>query len=620
MNHMDTSVDNCKIKSKPELIAPAGDWSSLSSAVASGADAVYFGVKGLNMRHSARNFDILEMKKIMDLLHSKKRKGYLALNVMVRDSEMPKVRRVLEEAASSGVDAVILWDMAVLSLVTEHGLAAHLSTQASVSNFEALRKYAELGIKRAVLARECSLDEIRSIISSSRDSGIDCAVETFIHGAMCVSVSGRCFLSHETFSRSANRGDCLQPCRREYSIKDTDGECEYILGKDYVLSAKDLCTVMFIDELIRTGINAFKIEGRMRSPEYSGTVTAVYREAIDAFSENRLSPALKEDLLKRLKGTFNRGFTPGFFRGRPDDTGASPGKSYEKTYLGEVKKYYKKIGVAEVNVTARGINRGDCLLVSGAMTPAMFFTADGMQVDHEPVDKVSCGAAVGIKTPLPVRPADKVFYWGGPVLNDITDDVLEKWTKGLGSDKGRIAVFENIRDIPYYIDPAHFSSGKGPERMLSDGRGSCIPKHYLMGRLFSKLGYHVKYCLYPFKWRDQKLDYPQDVREASVKVPLTYHLACRVLLEDKWRLCDATWNPALERLGFPVDGAWDGKTDTALAVIPDGPEHGSRDIGEISDLLRRRLSAYSMEDKRFLSRFTVLFNRWVDHLRPDSQN
>jgi U32 family peptidase len=413
MTFMETHGLTGKDLPVPELVAPAGDWSSLSSAVASGADSVYFGVKGLNMRHSARNFDMLELKKIMDFLRSEGRKGYLALNVMIHEGETQKVDRLLDEAASAGVDAVILWDMAVLSLAAKHGLTAHLSTQASVSNFEALKVYNGLGVKRAVLARECSLEGVSDIAARIRESGMDCGIETFIHGAMCVSVSGRCFLSQETFSRSANRGDCLQPCRREYLITDTDtgGECEYVLGRDYVLSAKDLCTVMFLDELILSGINAFKIEGRMRPPEYVGCVTAVYREAIDAFARGELTLDLKKNLFKRLSGSFNRGFTGGFFAGRPNDLGGEPRKNYEKIYIGKVKKYYKKIGVAEITVESRGIKKGDRILISGARTPAAFFEAGRMEVEHKLVESMRPGQDVGVEIPFPVRPADKVFAW-----------------------------------------------------------------------------------------------------------------------------------------------------------------------------------------------------------------
>ena len=320
-------------KKKPELVAPSGDWNSLSSAVEAGADAVYFGIKSLNMRHSASNFDVLEVKKVMDFLKSKGKRGYLTLNVIIYENEIEKVRKVLEVASSSGVDAVILWDMAVLSIAKEVGLKVHLSTQASVSNFTAFKHYASLGVERIVLARECSLEDIRNISRRAREENLNCKIETFVHGAMCVSVSGRCFLSQHTFGKSANRGQCIQPCRREYAITDTEGECQYLLGEDYIMSAKDLCTMEFIDDLLGAGIDAFKIEGRMRPSEYTGIVTASYRKAIDAYFKGELDESLKKELFGALTRVFNRGFTRGFFFGSPDDTGGVTKRGYEKTYM-----------------------------------------------------------------------------------------------------------------------------------------------------------------------------------------------------------------------------------------------------------------------------------------------
>ncbi len=398
---------------KPELVAPAGNMGSLVSAVSAGADAVYFGVKGLNMRRSAGNFDVLELRKIMGTLHSSAKKGYLAINVTVYDTELDKLRKILDAACAAKVDAVILWDMAVLALARERGLALHLSTQASVSNFEAIKTYYSLGMKRVVLARECTLEQIRSIAGDISENKMDITLETFIHGAMCVSVSGRCFLSQHTFSRSANRGDCLQPCRREYRITDTEnkGECEYVLGEDYVMSAKDLCSLRFLDELIGSGISAFKIEGRMRSPEYVSVVTSVYREAIDACMAGMFSEEMYRRSMEKLSGTFNRGFTEGFFFGAPQDMSASPRREYDKVYVGEVAKFYGKIGVAEIIVRNRGINKGDKLLITGEKTPAAFFDVSEMQVEHQQVGSVASGGRVGVKLPFRARRNDKVFAW-----------------------------------------------------------------------------------------------------------------------------------------------------------------------------------------------------------------
>ena len=396
---------------KPELVAPSGDWGSLHSAAASGADAVYFGVKDVNMRHFASNFDILQIKKVMDFFHERGKRGYLALNVTIYDDELDKIKRILDEAASSDVDAVILWDMAVFTAAKQLGLKIHLSTQASVSNFEAVKFYASLGTKRIVLARECALSAVKDIIQRVHEENIDCGIETFIHGAMCVSISGRCFLSHHSFAKSANRGECIQPCRREFTIIDQDKECRYELGKDYILSAKDLCAVGFIDELITSGVDAFKIEGRMRSPEYVSVATSAYRTAIDAFFENKLTDELKRDLLEKLKSSFNRGFSNGFYFGVPDDTGGKVKKEYEKVYLGEVTKFYKKISVAEIFMANGDLQTGQKILITGDRTPAGFTRVKEMQIDHKPVDFTGKGAAAGVKLPFPVRPKDKVFLW-----------------------------------------------------------------------------------------------------------------------------------------------------------------------------------------------------------------
>ena len=406
-----------KVK-KPELVAPAGDWSSLYSALDSGADSLYFGVKGLNMRNMAANFDILEIKKIMKVLHGRKRRGYLALNVIVYDKEINKVKKILKEAKKSGVDGVILWDMAVFSIAQELGLKIHLSTQASVANFLALKKYALGGAKRVVLARECRLSDIKNIISRIKKENLDCEVEAFIHGAMCLSLSGRCFLSEYSFSKSANRGACIQPCRREYLITDTEGEIQYIAGKDHILSPKDLSTIDFIDNLIEAGINAFKIEGRIRSSEYVRVVTSVYRRAIDAYFKAKLTKTLKEKLKKELYTVYNRGFSDGFYWGAPTLSGtnkSSPSRTlentYEKIYLGEVVKFYKKINVAEVRVRNGSLKKGIQILCIGKNTPASFARVKDIQINHKFVASLEKGEVGGVKLPFAVKRKDKIFIW-----------------------------------------------------------------------------------------------------------------------------------------------------------------------------------------------------------------
>jgi len=393
-------------------VAPAGDWPSLHSAIAASCDSAYFGVKGLNMRNLAGNFDILEIKKIMARLHQEKRRGYLALNVIVYDKEVEKVKRIIDVAREAEVDAIICWDMAVLTLARKAGLKIHVSTQASVSNFPALRAYAEQGAKRIVLAREMGLSDIKSLVRKIKKENIDCEIETFVHGAMCLSISGRCFLSQYSFAQSANRGQCLQPCRRQYHIRAVDDECEYRLGEDYILSPKDLCTLEGLADLIEAGIDAFKIEGRMRSPEYVGVVTQAYRKAIDAYFKGSLSKKVITKLMQDVSTVYNRGFSSGFYYGRPHDaTSRALENSYEKIYVGEVNKFYKKIGVAEIQVRDHPLSKGEHIVCIGKTTPASFAGVDEIQIDHVFVDSVSRGQAAGIKLPFVCRRGDKIFIW-----------------------------------------------------------------------------------------------------------------------------------------------------------------------------------------------------------------
>ncbi len=392
-----------------ELTAPAGSWCALRSAIDSGADSVYFGIKGLNMRQSAANFDLLEIKKIMNLLHKNKKKGYLALNVIVYDNEIKKVTSILKAAAKAKVDGVILWDMAVFTIAKQLGLNIHISTQASVSNFESFKYYAKAGAKRIVMARECSLKDIKKIAQKAQGEKLKCGIECFVHGAMCVSISGRCFLSHKSFGKSANRGECLQPCRRMFFIEDIEKEASYSLGSDYILSPKDLCTIGFLDKMIEAGVKAFKIEGRNRPPEYVSEASICYRKAIDAYCDKRLDTRLKNTLIRRLKKSYNRGFENGFYLGEPDTLGGTVEKNTEKAYLGEVRKFYNKISVAEILIRKGPLNIGDTILVTGKSIPATRCVVEEMQFEHSPIKTALKGMRVGIKFPRRAYPLDKVF-------------------------------------------------------------------------------------------------------------------------------------------------------------------------------------------------------------------
>src|SRR4030042_802507 len=295
---------------KPELAAPAGDWKMLTAAIKSGANAVYFGIDKLNMRAKAENFKLVELPEIVNICKKNNVSTHLTLNTMVYEHELDELKNIITSAKEVGIDMIICWDMSVIKKCVEYNLPFCVSTQASISNSHAAGFYKKLGAKRIVLARECTLEQI---IEIKKNTNIE--IETFIHGAMCIAESGRCLLSHEVFGKSANRGECLQPCRREYSIVDIEEKHSLIIGESYVLSPTDLCTIDFIDKLIGAGIDAFKIEGRKRSPEYIAKVVAAYREALDLYFENKLSSEAKAGLIKKLSEVYNRGFSSGFYFG-----------------------------------------------------------------------------------------------------------------------------------------------------------------------------------------------------------------------------------------------------------------------------------------------------------------
>lgn len=390
---------------KPELLAPVSDFTSLQAAVQGGADSVYFGVKELNMRSTARNFEVSQLPKVCTFCKENKIKSYLCLNTIVYSDELEKLESIIKSAKHAGITAIICWDMAVISLCLKQDVPFVVSTQASISNIQSAKYYQALGADAIVLARELTLEQIKNIKKQT-----DVKVEVFIHGAMCVSVSGRCFTSQHLFNRSANRGDCLQPCRRKYLIKDIEEGHELELGEDYVMSADDLCTIEFIDQVLETGVDILKIEGRSRPPEYVKTVTSVYREAIDAHFEKRLTDDLKKTLLEKLKTVYHRKFSSGFYFGRCNSfSDPLPKTKTIKQYIGKVKNFYSKPCAAEISVEATDINRGDLIMIQGPTTGVIKFKLESLQSHNNDVEKVSKGSNAGIKTPKTVRTNDKVF-------------------------------------------------------------------------------------------------------------------------------------------------------------------------------------------------------------------
>jgi len=396
---------------KPQLLSPVQDFTSLKAAIDAGADAVYFGIKELNMRIKAKNFHLKDTKKVINICHKNKIKAYFTLNTIIYDNEIKKVKTILKKLKKEKIDAIIAWDFSVIKECEKLNILIHLSTQASISNFEAIKllKNKFKNIKRINLARELTLNQIRNIIREIKKNKLNVEIETFIHGAMCVSISGRCFLSQQIFNKSANRGECIQPCRRKYILKDVEEAHELELGEDYIISPKDLCTIDILDKLIEAKINAFKIEGRNRSPEYVKTVTECYREAIDNPKAN------KNKLIKKLKTVYNRGFSTGFYLGKPINQWS---KTYgskatkKKIYIGKVKNFYKKINVAEIKIESNQLKLNDNIIFQGSTTGVIEQKITSMEKNHKKIKKAKKGERIAIKTNNRVRENDKVFLMG----------------------------------------------------------------------------------------------------------------------------------------------------------------------------------------------------------------
>lgn len=381
-----------------ELLSPAGDFPSLIAAVENGADAVYFGLKDFNMRDSAKNFEIKDLKRIGEIC-SKRVKKYLTLNVIIYDSEIKRIEQILKKVKGK-VDAVICWDLSIIELCKKYRIPFHVSTQASISNRKSADFYKKLGAERVILARELSLEQIKKIAKKMD-------VEVFVHGAMCVSISGRCFTSQFLHNKSANRGQCIHPCRKSYSIKDEEGN-ELRLENSRVMSAKDLCTLPFIEKLKKAGIKAFKIEGRNRGPEYVAAVTRVYRKALDkSLTEKELKEQVEE-----LRKVYNRGFSNGFYFGIPtsdDFTSSENGEAGETKYIiGRIERYFPKIGVAIVKVFSSKLQIGDDIYIKGNKTGIKRAKIESMQINHQSVKEAIKGQEVGIKLPE-CRMNDEVY-------------------------------------------------------------------------------------------------------------------------------------------------------------------------------------------------------------------
>jgi len=393
---------------KPELLAPVGNWEMLVTAVKAGADAVYFGIDMLNMRARAKNFSRDELIEIADYCRENNVDAHLTVNSIVYDDELNVLDELISQANDSGIALIICWDMSVIEKCLKYDMPFCVSTQASISNSAAVNMYKKLGAKRVVLARECTLDKIKEIKSTT-----NMEIETFVHGAMCVAVSGRCFMSHDAFGKSANRGECIQPCRREYEIRDTEGENSFIIGQDYVMSPKDLCTIKFVDEIIEAGIDSFKIEGRKRSPDYIAKVISTYRKAIDLHFDGGLTDEIKEEMYTELQKVYNRGFSSGFYFGAPeadaftDRYGSSA--TTKKLYAGKVLNYFSNKKVAHVKLESSGVSDNETVLIIGNKTGCIETTISNMLKSGVGVNEAEKGDDITFVCAEDVRPRDKVY-------------------------------------------------------------------------------------------------------------------------------------------------------------------------------------------------------------------
>lgn len=386
------------MKNKYELLAPAGSFPMLVTAVKAGANAVYFGLKEFSMRDNAKNFTIKDLDKINKIC-GKKVKKYLTMNVIIYEEELKKVEKILKKIKGK-IDAVICWDLSVINLCRKLKIPFHISTQASISNSQSAKFYKKLGAQRLVLARELNLKQIKKI---SKFAEIEC----FIHGAMCVAVSGRCFMSEELYGRSANRGRCTQVCRRSYKITDDEGQ-ELKLKRNTIMSAKDLCTLPFIEKLKQSGITSFKIEGRNRDPRYVETVVRVYRKALD----KKLTKEEIKESLKELKEVYNREFSSGFYLGTPtsdDFTNVeNSAATTKKQFIGKVTHYYPKAKVGTIFLQTGKLKIGDEIAIIGNSTGLEKIKIKRLEIENKKINAASKGQEVGLKLPR-VRKNDEVY-------------------------------------------------------------------------------------------------------------------------------------------------------------------------------------------------------------------
>ena len=404
---------------KIEIMSPVGSYESLRAAIQGGANAVYFGVGKLNMRsRSAANFTVEDLDRICEIAHAAGVRTYLTVNTIIYNDEIEEMHALVDAAKKTGVSAVIASDMAVITYANKVGMEVHISTQCNVSNVEAVRYYAQFA-DVIVTARELPLRQVAEITQFIRDNDIRgpkgelVQVEVFAHGALCMSVSGKCYLSLDNYNYSANRGACLQVCRRGYIVKDKESDLELEIDNEYIMSPKDLCTIGFLDKVVKAGVRVLKIEGRGRSADYVRTVTECYREAVEAIADGSYSKEKIEGWMTRLATVFNRGFWDGYYLGRKlgewsERYGSQATEN--KVYLGPVKNWFGRIGVAEVQLqTAETLKVGDEVMVTGETTGVYRATVEELRTDRDPVPEVHQGDCFSIKASETLHRGDKVY-------------------------------------------------------------------------------------------------------------------------------------------------------------------------------------------------------------------
>lgn len=401
-----------------EIMAPVGSYESLMAAIQGGADSVYFGVEQLNMRaKSSVNFTIDDLHNIASMATEHRVKTYLTVNTVLYDNDLPVMRAIVDAAKIAGISAIIASDQAAINYANSIGVEVHISTQVNISNIEALKFYSRYA-DVVVLARELNMDQVHEIYKSIEREQIKgprgelIRIEMFVHGALCMAVSGKCYLSLHQFNTSANRGGCLQPCRRSYLVTDKESGNELEIDNEYIMSPKDLKTIHFLNKVIDAGVRVLKIEGRARSAEYVKTVVGCYSEAVEAIAENRFTPERIEEWDKRLSTVFNRGFWDGYYLGQrlgewSEVYGSTATK--KKVYIGKGTNYFPNIGVAEFVVETKALRVGDEIVITGPTTGVVEMIVSELRVDLKPVDAVEKGDRFSMPVEVKVRRSDKLF-------------------------------------------------------------------------------------------------------------------------------------------------------------------------------------------------------------------